>query len=48
MQLCRVAVVVDLSALVQFKHVSTEVIVNATDISERKILSILKDLHLIV
>ena len=46
MQLCRVAVVGDLSALVQFKHVSTEVIVNATDISERKIQSVLKDLHL--
>ncbi len=34
-----------LAALVQFKHVNTKVIVNSTGISERKVQSVLKDLH---
>lgn len=34
-----------LAALVQFKHANTQVIVNATGISERKVQSVLKDLH---
>ena len=34
-----------LAVLVQFKHVNTKVIVNSTGISERKVQSVLKDLH---
>lgn len=35
-----------LAAIVQFKHANTKVIVNSTGISERKVQSVLKDLHL--
>ncbi|WP_017444807.1 YhfG family protein [Gayadomonas joobiniege] len=35
-----------LAALVQLKHANTRVIVNSTGISERKVRSVVKDLHL--